>query len=159
MENTGQSKVKGVKNWYVGIDDSWAPEKAIMECQRQNSVFDNKLSKIVEGGILVFLIIAFVVFTLAQKLSNISFIQTLLPFSPFIIKTIYCVIRLKNYNTYYHEQDVLQREGNFNSIEKKQEYIDKRRKMEFFIPNKLYKLCSINIHDDIIESQQHNSDN
>ena len=158
MNNTGQSKVKGVKNWYVRIDNSWNQEKAIKECQRQNSVFDNYLSKIVMVFTIVVFIIACISFGLAIKRPNNNFLQVLSLFLPFIIKLIYSGLRLKSYNKYYHQQEVLQREGVFDSIEKKQEYIDKRRAMEFFVPDKLYRFLSRRIHNDVIESQAQNND-
>ena len=63
VENNGESKIKGVKDWYYNISSDLPIDKAIRKCQEQNMFFDKRLIKktlFLYGVLLVFVFVWFI---------------------------------------------------------------------------------------------------
>lgn len=153
VNNSGTDSVKGVKDWYIGIDESLSYENAVRECQAQNLKFDNMLINGVFVMFIITLTLGIIIFTGFNYNNTLAEIVTIIyPYSPLFIKllpSISKLAKLHNYKIRCKEHF----DGVHTSIKDRQALIDERRNLGFIVPNVLYKKRSPRIHKIIEDSK------
>lgn len=145
--NNGESKIKGVRDWYTNIDKNLELNDAILKCQKQNTYWDKKLVsvykkiKIIEA--LFFLIVLHVLF----KNNCVAIIIDFIAFFMNIGFTLKQYIKLEvNINIIKVLEDKISNNVRKKDLEEIQERIFERRKCIFTVPDWLYKISSSKIH-------------
>lgn len=145
--NNGESKIKGVRDWYTGIDSNLELNAAILRCQKQNTFWDQKLVnwykkiKIVEAVILIFILhVLFKKNYIAIIIESIAiFIDMGLAVKQYINLEI-------NVNIIKVLEDKIGNIARKTELEEMQKCIFERRKSTFMVPNWLHKITSSKIH-------------
>ena len=151
LQNTGNDSIKGVKEWYVDIDSIEDRQHLIFKCQKQNSWFDKKITKIQQVAFLIILILIItdlLIMNFNKTLSTI--VLSILPATSLIIKIVKELIMYKKYNDLMMKIDFLKKTISNITDEKimqMQNLIDERRSMNFVSINLLHDLLSIKLHD------------
>ena len=146
VENNGESKTKGVKDWYYNISSDLPIDKAIRKCQDQNMFFDNNLIKktlFLYGILLVLVFVWFIiinantpVFTIVINLCSIfALIKK-------IVSEFYSIGKLSVANN-LTSQLVNNKKIDCMVI---QSIIDQRRLVNVTVPNFLHKIMSNKLH-------------
>jgi len=151
MQNSGHDSIKGVRNWYIDIDSIEDKQQLIFECQKQNSWFDRKISKVQQvafGIILLFIISILLIINRNQTISTI--IISVLPAISLIIKVIKELLMYSKYNNLMSKMEFLiNTTSNVTDerIMQIQKLIDERRSMNFVSINLIHNLFSIKLHE------------
>lgn len=130
----GTDKKYGVKDWYT-VDEKMQQEQAVRECQRQNRMFDNMLTKSLTIIVILLFVVAAIVFvilygnhTVNDAILSLSFI------TPLITKasgTIRSYLELWRFNVKW--KDTFYKPN--ISCEERQACIDERRRIVFIVPH------------------------
>lgn len=146
----GDEKDRGVQDWYNEIPDNLSRVNAVFKCQIQNTWWEKELSK----WYLNFLRFNIVIFFLITAILLWNYlVPCLLILAELVVYFINRYISYKEYENisktikavqeYIENTDSMSLKG----LEDLQEKIYKRRKIDFRIPDWVYKLKSINLHE------------
>ena len=145
--NNGESKIKGVKDWYTNIDENLSTNLAISECQKQNTYFDYSLLKIYKYlNYLVVIIWIFISFGLFYK-KEYPIVWALIPLITKIVLNLRALGKLDEaVFAIKILEDQRNNKGQKELLLEIQEKIFNRRKCTLIIPDWLYKLKSLKLH-------------
>ena len=151
INHCGTDKEHGVKDWYT-IDENVQQEQAVRECQRQNKLFDNMLTKSLIIFVILLFVVAAIVFvilygndTVNDAILSLSFI------TPLITKasgTIRSYLELWRFNVKWKDTFC---KTNI-SCEERQACIDERRRIVFIVPHRLHSFWSRKLHSIVDDS-------
>lgn len=146
ISNSGTDVYKGVKDWYA-LNDNMTKEEEILSAQKENCSFDMSISK--STYILFTAIIIILAFIVIKLDSNFLLICALIPM---ILKVIKFFIDYYEYKKIYDEEKIIISKLDYKGYDKDlslqlQECIDNRRKLNFVVFSFVYKLKSINLHN------------
>lgn len=156
IENNGDSKERGVKDWYF-VNDSIPKLSAILICQKQNIYWDQKLIKIYKWLIYICLAILFIILLIFIYLFQSNFLKILISLLIYGYSFFELIFQINKQEKLMIEIDV---RINYientkillktNELLKIQELIDKRRSF-LIIPDQLHKILCKTIHKNIKE--------
>ena len=148
-ENNGESKIKGVKDWYYNIPSALPIDKAVRICQEQNMSFDICLTKNTLLLYVILLIVVFVWFIVVN--ANMSVVEIFIN-----LCSVFALIKKIASEFYSIGKLSVTNNFTFQLIKNKsidsmviQSIIDERRLVNVTIPNFLHKLMSNKLHDTI----------
>lgn len=146
---TGDSEEHGVKDWYVGINESLEKKYAIYKCQEQNTWWDENNNKTYKKVLCVFYLIVFAVLLIAFR--NGSF--------GFLIASLEPISSILSLNSKMHKYENVSREIrilentidtdniNMSDLEEIQAKIFERRKIGYSVPDFIDKFKSKELHE------------
>lgn len=145
-ENNGESKIKGVKDWYYNIPSALPLDKAVRKCQEQNKLFDICLTKNTLILYVILLIVVFIWFIVVNANMSVAgiFINLCSAFALIkkIVSEFYSIGKLSVTNDFTFQ---LITNKSIDSMVI-QSIIDERRLVNVTIPNFLHKLMSNKLH-------------
>lgn len=146
IENNGESKIKGVKDWYNNITSDLSIDKAIRKCQDENISFDTYLIKKTLFLYTFLLVLLFVWFIIVNaNTPGITIVINLCSIFALIKKIVaefYSIGKLSVTNNLTY-QLVNNEKIDCMVI---QSIIDQRRLVNVTIPNFLHKIMSSKLH-------------
>lgn len=96
VNSSGKDKPKGVKDWYC-VNENLDLGKAIIECQKQNVDWDNKLIKTYKAILLFTLLMIFILLTIAYRNKSVENLTLLvLTLVPLIREIIIDILNIEN---------------------------------------------------------------
>lgn len=146
VNSDGKDKPKGVKNWY-DIESKIPLKKAIIECQKQNIYWDDKLIKAYEHlltGMLSLLVILIVISVKEKSVEDVSLL--VLTLSPLIREVVVDIININNTqqinSSIRTAIDTIERNKyiNYSEIKIIQSKIYNRRQCGFQIPDIIHTI-------------------
>ena len=151
INHSGTDEEHGVKDWYT-VENTMQQEQAIRECQRQNKMFDNMLTKtlfvLVKFVLVVMILFIFVLFGNNTVNDTIVSLAIVTPLITKLSGSIRSYFDLREYNNkwkkMFDKPDI--------SCEERQECIDERRRMVFIVPHVLHSLKSKKLHNMVKDS-------
>lgn len=146
VSNSGTDAYKGVKDWYT-LNDNMTKEEEILSAQKENCSFDMSISK---STFVLFTAILIIAMVIIIKLD--SKFLLICAFIPLFLKAIKFFIDYHEYKKICDEEKIIISKLNVKGYDKElslqlQECIDNRRKLNFVVFSFIYKLKSINLHN------------
>lgn len=152
INNNGESKARGVKDWYA-YEQKDSELETIKSMQRQNLYWDKTISNIylvMLSVFALFLVIIYIVIVGINGYSILEIVVGLIPFfniADYLIKKIilYCEIR----ENMAVANSILKRATKMADLIEVQTLIDERRMKEFTPPDFIHRMISKNEHKKI----------
>ncbi|MCG8539855.1 MAG: S-4TM family putative pore-forming effector [Clostridia bacterium] len=153
-ENTGTDPHRGVKDWYTGINCDLSHDEAVIKCQKQNVYWDKNLCSIVIKSIVIVFFLIIISYLIINRENTIEdIIKSMVYLVPLIVKLIHELIIICNYKSTSKGIDALIENIDYNqnpiNLRLLQSKIDKRRSINFIVPDILHKLNSANYHNQL----------
>ncbi len=142
-QNTGRDNPPGVKNWYE-FSRQFEGNEVILECQRQNCWWNNRLYEIRLATIFVFSIVIASIIYIAVNILGISTFQTLICITGSVLKTSEQFIENIRYyrlsTEINNKLSMPQLSQNIIQLEHLQELICRRRTINVLEINQVHKM-------------------
>ncbi len=153
ISHCGTEKEHGVKDWY-SIDNNMQHEQAVRECQRQNKMFDDLLTKALYLVIVLILVVVAILFVILYGNNTVNDAILSLSFViPLITKasgTVRGYFELWQFNIRWKKTFSKPNVSN----EERQSCIDERRRMVFIVPHILHSFQSNKLHNIVSDSMK-----
>lgn len=151
--SSGSDPERGVKDWYVDVDNNLNKSEAILYCQKQNVWWDKNLSQtyfnILRALIVASILILIVIFPDKTLLDAICFLSSI---TALIVKLIWEYLTIRKYREVSISVDTLLKtpcEMNESLLLEIQNKIDQRRNMPFLSVDFLHKITARKYHETV----------
>lgn len=153
INNTGEDKPSGVKDWYTNISDDIEKNNAILKCQEQSIYWDKKLMYIYKRlivGVIIIFIIVFIFINLNNTVEDflISIFSIFLLTKQIILELQSTKEFIKNSEKLEIQIDTLKEVGFIQENKLKDIQLDiyKRRRSNLNVPSFIYNIINKNLH-------------
>lgn len=150
--NTGTDNPPGVKDWYTK-NSGRSKEEIIFKCQKENTKWDEKITKINKVIVVSIIIIAFVIYICINYNNSVGKLLTGLAIAiELIIELVLLYNSYRKFNMNlakrnYEIERIGKKSIEINDLENLQELINERRILKLIPFNSIHKLISIKMHN------------